>query len=292
MLFSGGYSLAHELVHAVLDSEGESYFVEEGMAEMFSGVGVYYDVEKATVSPTEHLRLSRLEYRTGGLDYDAAAHFVRWVYETAGPSSMLRLATKIEARSSASEIAGQLESVFAEPMESIEARYRTTAPNYYPGLAHGTVQRPSWSELHDGLRVSLSCGQEDTRGPLPSGEAGMYRVLRVDSDAEGLGMISVDGPPGAFVELIDPHARIKRGVVQDWTRPNSEIDPNAVRIGAGETVLPQLKRRTYLVVVGVTDVEAADVVVTMTPPPGRSGQSAPERPVPIPPRREPTDVPE
>lgn len=283
VLFSGGYSLTHELVHAVLDSEGESYFVEEGMAEMLSGVGVYYDVDNAAVSPAAQLQLSRYEYRGGGLDYAAASHFVRWVYETAGAASMQGLADEIEERSTAAEIERRLEVVLGESMQTIAERYRTTAPDYYPGLAHGRIDTASIEALAEGLVVDLSCVHEDTRGPLPNGDAGMYRVFRVPSEASRTAMISVDGPTGAFVELIDPAARVRDGKVQDWTMPNVELDRRALRVEAGQDVTPQLRRRTYLLVVAVTDADqAAEVTVTFTPAPSRSPRTPKRLPGPTP----------
>lgn len=266
VVFTRGQSLRHELVHAVLDSKGESYFVEEGMAEMLSGVGVYYDVSDGSVSPAEHLTLSRTEYRRGGLDYDAAAHFVRWVYETAGPSAMLRLADEIEARSTAAEIENTLEAVVGERMQTIEDDYRTSAPNYYAGLAHGSLAAPSWDTLEDGLAVRLDCAEPETFGPLPQGDAGLYRVFRVDMPNAGVGAIEVDGPEGTFIELIDPLARLRRGLVQDWTQPDSRYDPKALRVYAGERSTPVVKNRTYLLVVASQSPDPADVVVRVAAP--------------------------
>lgn len=269
VVFTRGQSLRHELVHAVLDSKGESYFVEEGMAEMLSGVGVYYDVSDASVSPAEHLTLSRTEYRRGGLDYDAAAHFVRWVYETAGPSAMLRLADEIEARSTAAEIENTLEAVVGERMQTIEDDYRTSAPDYYAGLAHGSLAAPSWDTLEDGLTVRLDCAEPETFGPLPQGDAGLYRVFRVDMPNAGVGAIEVDGPEGTFIELIDPLARLRRGLVQDWTQPDSRYDPKALRVYAGERSTPVVKDRTYLLVVASESPDPADVVVRFAAPVSR-----------------------
>jgi len=269
VVFTRGQSLRHELVHAVLDSEGESYFVEEGMAEMLSGVGVYFDVSDASVSPAKHLSLSRSEYRRGGLDYDAAAHFIRWVYETAGPSAMLRLADEIEARSTAAEIENTLEAVVGDPMQTIEDDYRTSAPNYYAGLAHGTLSAPSWETLEAGLKVRLDCAAPDTFGPLPQGDAGLYRVFRIIMPSAGVSAIEVEGPEGTFVELIDPLARLRRGLVQDWTQPDSRYDPKALRVYAGERTTPVVKDRTYLLVVASQSPEPADVRVRIAAPASR-----------------------
>lgn len=274
VVFTRGASIAHELVHAVLDSEGESYFIEEGMAEMLSGVGVFYDAGEATESPAERLRLSRSEYRNGELDYDAAAHFMRWVYETAGPSSMRRLADEIEARSSADDIVRTLESVLSESMGSIETNYRSRAPRYYPGFGQSGTPQLQWDKLRDGVDVALDCASEFTRGPLLDGSTGQYRVFRVEVPTDGIAHLAVDGPSDAFVELINPHARIRRGWIVDWTLPNAQIDPRSEVVAAGEAIDPTLRDGTYLLVVGVTSTEPVDVTVTMTPPPTR----APDRP--------------
>lgn len=270
IVFTTGGSLTHELVHAVLDSEGEIFFIEEGMAELYSGVGVYHDPEEEGTDPVAQLSLTRQEYRSGGLDYRAAGHFMRWIYGEIGPAAVLRLADEVEKGASPGAIETALEQLFDTGVDDVTWRYRVESPRYYAGLSHQHVPYASMTQLRTGTTVALDCASEDTRGPLPDGEAGMYRVLRTNMPEAGIAEIAVQGPPGSFVEVIDPYARLSRGVVQDWTLPRASLDPNAVRIAAGDALELDVKARAYLLVVATADPDGADVTISITPPPSRT----------------------
>jgi len=270
VVFGQESSLTHELVHAALDSRGDSSFLEEGMAEMLSGVGVYYDARATDASVAERIDLSRSEYRDGGVDYAAAGHFVRWVFETGGTAAMVNLATELEHSASADEIVATLQEAMSDPIDVISERYRAEAPKYYRGLDQSGVSGLLLDDLRDGVLTRLDCADKDTRGPLRDGEAGQYRVFRVSMPSAGRAMIEVSGSPQGFIDLIDPYARVTRGPVQDWTQPDPQLDPNARRVGFGGATPVQVKARDYLLVVGTRSLEPAEVTVRVTPPPTRS----------------------
>jgi hypothetical protein len=110
VLFSTGPSITHELVHAVLDSTAHTYFVEEGIAEIYSGVDVFYDPKPDDGSLASRLSLSRSAYRDGKLDYASAAHFMRYVLETEGELAMRDLADVIAGGGSTKAITDAIEA--------------------------------------------------------------------------------------------------------------------------------------------------------------------------------------
>lgn len=270
--FSSGTSLKHELLHVVLDSKGESYFIEEGLAEMFSGAGVSHDPDDSSVSVDDRLKLSRADYRGGELDYTAASHFVRWVYETGGPSAMIALANEIEQRSSANQVADRLSLVMSVSLEEIEDSYRSDAPKYYPGLGHKSLPFLNGSLSEEGTEVSLDCADDNTRGPWADGVSAAYRVFQVRIPHRGIAVLEVGGPSDAFAELIDPRASLSRGWVQSWVQPDAALDPNSAHVLSGERQLVDVRAGDYLLVVGTGGVQPETVTVHLTPPTPRSGR--------------------
>jgi len=272
VVFGQGSSLTHELVHAALDTRGESSFLEEGMAEMLSGVGAYYDPRTAEASIAEHISVSRSEYRDGGVDYAAAGHFVRWVFEQGGTPALVSLAEELDRDASMGEISKALQETMSDSMDGISERYRNDAPTYYRGLDQSGVKRLWWKALAEGVEIELDCDDVETRGPLRDDEPGQYRVFWVKMPTDGLATVHVSGAPDAFVELIDPRARLRRGLVQDWTQPDPRFDPGAHEVEVGPSQPLAVRKGEYLVVVGTRSIGPAVITLGLTPPPTRSAR--------------------
>jgi hypothetical protein len=248
MMFAHGGSITHEMTHAALDSEGESYFLEEGMAELLSGVGVYYDVDEHGVSPAEQLRLSRTAYRSGHFDYSAAAHFMRWVYDARGLSGVRRLAAEVEVGAAPEELEETLVQVMGKPVEDVEADYRLLAPRIYEGLGYGRAPGVPFEELDEDdtlpgpealvleVAARLDCAEEDTLGPLVDEREGMYQVRKIDVPENAGAVLRVEGDVGTWVEVMNPYAQARYGLMTDWMRPDAEIDEGALRLHAGDVV--------------------------------------------------------
>ncbi|MBC8072550.1 MAG: hypothetical protein IAG13_29785 [Deltaproteobacteria bacterium] len=261
VLFSTGPSITHEIVHAVLDSTAKTYFVEEGMAEMFSGVDVWYRPDPEHGRPADALRLTTSAYRDGKLDYAAAAHFMRFVYETGGELAMRALAEVIVDGGDAGAIEATLEQSFGAPIEQIEGRYFDDSRVYYRGFAAGGV--PASEDFYSGDTVRLDCDDENTRGPLISGGGGLYQVKTIRISADAVVDIEVDGDAGGWVDLFDPTAR--RGIVTNWGMPRADVDPDALHLVPGERVKHAVRRGTYLAVFGA-DVDGTEVKLTLRRP--------------------------
>ena len=70
MIIGTGESVSHEIVHVVLNAEAQTnYFLEEALAERYSGVGAYHrDVYDTRPNPSELLWLSPTDYRYPFMD--------------------------------------------------------------------------------------------------------------------------------------------------------------------------------------------------------------------------------
>ena len=248
ILFAETGSIDHELVHAVLDSEGVSYFLEEGLAELLSGVGVVYQPDPDGPGPADRLRLSPSEYRKGGLDYAAAAHFMHFVYTEAGAGAVRRLGREIAVDASPGRLESVIEDVMHASVAEVESRYQTSAPRYYPGLAQSRVPALELGELADGIEVLLDCDEPDTRGPLPHEDGGMYRVFRLDVPFSTRVDFELSGDDEGWLDVFDPYARLHRGWVADWTRPDRSLDPDASHVLAGSRARLDLEGGTHLLV--------------------------------------------
>ncbi len=246
VVFSTGDSITHEVVHAVLDSTATTYFVEEGLAEMFSGVDVYHNTAADDLTDlAARLRLGRSDYRAGRLDYAAAAHFMRYVFDEKGDFAMRRLADVIIRGGSEKAITGLLETLFDANVEQIQADYIRKARRYYRGFGAEGIDRASG--LHAGYDVHLDCDDgELTHGPLTTGEAGVYTVRRVSVTRSHVATISVEGDADAWVSLFDPTSR--HGSVTNWSIPDARVDPNAITLRAGQSIRRRLEPGTYLAV--------------------------------------------
>lgn len=272
VLFSTGPSITHEIVHAVLDSTARTYFVEEGMAEMLSGVDVWYRPDPKHDNPANELRLTPSAYRDGKLDYAAAAHFMRFVYDTEGDIAMRALADTIIDGGDAHAIEGTLEHAFEAPIEEIEERYFGQSHTYYRGFAAQEIALAE--ELSAGLDMRLDCDDGETRGPLISGGGGLYRVRQVKIKRGGLADIEVDGDSDGWIDFFDPTS--SRGIVTNWAMPRADVDPHALHLVAGDRVKHQLEPGTYLAVFGA-DSDGTELSLKLSiplPPPSQPEESS------------------
>ena len=280
MMFARGGSITHEMTHAALDSEGESYFLEEGMAELLSGVGVYYELPQDAAGPGERLRLSRSAYRAGRLDYAAAGHFMRYVYDRRGQHGVRRLASEVEVGAPPERLVDTLEQVMGERIDEIEADYRSSTKPVYEGLAYERTSALPLEQHHDegaawperltfAVEVELDCAAEDTMGPLPGEHEGMYQVRRMDIPDNQGAVLRVEGDPGTWVDVFNPYARAHRGVMTDWMLPDPAIDRGALRLRPGDELEMPLRPGVRAVVLATegTHGRRVSLQVELLPPP-------------------------
>ncbi|MCH9685724.1 MAG: hypothetical protein K0V04_30105 [Deltaproteobacteria bacterium] len=294
VMFAQSRSITHEMTHAVLDSVGDSYFLEEGMAELLSGVGVYHEPRADDVTPGERLRLSRSEYRNGHFDYDAAAHFMRWIYGHRGVNGVRRIAYEVEDGAEPSQLESTLEDVMGIPIDEIDVRYRNEAYNFYEGLSYERTPSLTGEEIDDdeelegpealqfSVSVDLSCASEDTLGPLPDDREGMYQVRRLRVPEHAGAVLTVNGEAGTWVEVYDPYARWWRGVMPDWMLPNPAIDVDGLHLEPGDIVDAELIPGVWAVVLGSDNSDQGTVslhveLTLVSPKPDPSAPSGPSK---------------
>lgn len=275
MMFARGGSITHEMTHAALDSEGESYFLEEGMAELLSGVGVYYDFDVDDMGPAGQLRLSRSTYRAGGFDYGAAAHFMRYLYDLRGLGGVRRLASEVEAGATPARLEDTLEQVMGKSIEDIESDYRRLAPRAYEGLSYAHTKELRWAEIEEdealpgpealslAVDVRLDCASPETMGPLIDEREGMYQVRRVIIPENAGAVLRVEGDPGTWVNVFNPYAIARWGVMTDWMRPDPSIDGGGLRLEPGDVIAMDLLPGVRTVMLATEGTEARRVSLHM-----------------------------
>ncbi len=283
VMFARDRSITHEMTHAVLDSVGESYFLEEGMAELLSGVGVYYDPHEGDTTPGQLLRLSRAAYRSGDLNYNAASHFMRWIYAHRGVNGVRRIAYEVEDGADPAQLEDTLEQVMGMDIDQLELRYRREANSFYEGLSYEQTPRIIVDEIDQdeeiegpealqfGVSVDLDCLGEDTMGPLPDEREGMYQVRRVVVPDNAGAVLTVRGDAGTWVDVYDPYARWWRGAMPDWMLPNPAVDADGLHLEPGAVVHAELRPGVWAIVLGAdhTDRGSVQLHVELTAvPPG------------------------
>jgi len=280
MMFAHSGSITHEMTHAALDSEGESYFLEEGMAELLSGVGVFYDMDGHEAGPARQLRLSRSAYRAGRFDYSAAAHFMRWVYDARGLGGVRRLAAEVEAGAAPDRLETTLVDVMGASITDIEADYRLHAPRAYEGFGYERTPALQFERVEDDgvlpeqqtlvldVEARLDCAAEETMGPLFDEQEGMYQVWRLEVPENAGAVISVEGDAGAWVDVMNPYARTRFGVMTDWMLPDPELDEGALRLEPGDVVTMPLHAGVRAVILSAEGTTSRRVAlhVELTPP--------------------------
>lgn len=263
VVFARGRSITHELVHATIDSGGDAFFVEEGIAELLGGSGVHSDPERLRGRLAERLALPGRDYRHGALSYPEAAHFIQWVEAEEGPWAIHQLAADLAAHGSAAQVRARLEDVLHSSLAEIEDRYVDGARGTYAGTMDDLVDEwVLWPTQDVWATLAFECDDEDVLGPLPGALPGMYRVVRLVVPQAHAVRIDVDGDPGTHAELFAPYTTDEQPPALWW--PDEDAGRLA-RLDPGDRTSLSLDARTYLLVL-VADGDASaqmDVRITV-----------------------------
>jgi hypothetical protein len=264
IIVARGESISHEIVHAVLNAEAQTnYFLEEALAELYSGTAAYHrDIHDTRPDPSELLWLSPLDYRFGELDYEVAAHFMSYVEHRFGNGTTRALADVVVTAAGPPE----LEQAFARftgiSFEQLEQDYEASAPSYYSGLRELDVPAILDERWVD---VSLHCDREDTFGPLPDETPGMYRTLRLVLEDPSAVDVELVGPPEVSATFVDIRRERGAGVVLDFHHPKLSNRREHETIHGGEAKTFQLRHGTHLVVIAREGYEYADAFLRAVP---------------------------
>lgn len=246
VVFAHAESIAHELVHATIDSPGDAFFMEEGIAELYGGTGVRHRAANLEGQLASQLTLSRQDYDHGRLSYPQAAHFMHWVRETEGIPAVQRLAAHLSGGADDDAIGDQLELIFGEVLPTIEALYRDDAPRLYRGIYDDQLETARLEDTTLWAKIRLNCADEHVLGPLPGPTEGMARVMRLEVPQRRESRLVVDGDPGTWVEIVDPYVAEREFSTPWW--PTRGHEGRLVRAEPGVTSAVTLEAGTYLLV--------------------------------------------
>lgn len=205
-------SAMHEIVHVVLDAPATSnLFVEEGLAELYSGVGAYHrPAASGRALPSELIDLDRSEYREGELDYLVARHFLSYVHASRGKSRVRSVARAVQRGETPEKMRAIFETMFEKSFPEIEQHYLDASRRFYSGIRERTVARVPEDTAH--TRVRLDCDAVDTRGPMFDGGPGMYQTMRYSSAGVTIVDLTLHGPARVQLRVFSApssHARLE-----------------------------------------------------------------------------------
>ena len=280
VVFSKGQSITHEMVHALLNAEAHtSLFIEEGLAELYSGAGSRHRRSGDQPPPiAELVWLTPEEYRARALDYSLAANFATWLHSEYGEVINQRLAKVVAEGGGPEELAYELERLNKADMHEIEQRYADLHRTNYSGLRDGEVPALEFGEAID---VELSCADPETFGPLPSGEAGMYQTfrLRVLEDNQLLDLRMYAGED-VRAELIHLNAERSRDNVIDLFMPRPLEGLERPELRGTEELELEIERGSYLLYVSTRSDEPQSLQIAANL---RDRPSPfPQKPMPVP----------
>lgn len=264
VIIGRGESASHEIVHAVLNADAQTnYFLEEALAEVFSGVGAYHPAALADrPSPGELLWLSPTDYYFGELDYVVASHFMAYIYKEFGNGTTRGISEVVAAGAGPPELEQVFERYTGVDFDFIEADYAARARNFYPGLHDNDVSEISDRHFID---VSLRCDEVGTFGPLPDASPGMYRTLRLELDAPQQVEFDLRGPADVQATIVDVRRERSAGVVVDFFHPKLSGRREQPIVHGGERVRFDLRQGTHLVVIERSGYDYADAYLSVDP---------------------------
>jgi hypothetical protein len=273
-------TVTHEIVHAVLDAEARTnLFLEEALAEAFSGVGAYHDPEDDDrPAPSELLWLSPGEYKKGDLDYVVASHFMSYLRRAHGVVPIRGLAAQVVAGASPEELEYEFAHEFEQPFPALEAEYVEGAPNFIRGLGEDQASPARLGAA--AIEVELDCGESHTYGPQADGSAGMFRVYQTRVEEAGEYELNFDGDPSLRLKIVDLRRQRAWGNVVDWHNPIAVDDDRLPQLEGGDRASVDLREGLHLLVFSTEgyDPNRATLQVEFVPPPDPSTQRTPGDP--------------
>jgi hypothetical protein len=264
VIIGNGASVSHEIVHAVLNAEAQTnYFLEEAIAELYSGVGAYHRDEFDTrPDPGELLWLSPSDYHFGELDYAVAGHFMSYVEAKFGTSSTRALASVVVTAAGPPELEQAFERFTGISFAQLEQDYDEHARSYYRGLHEQDIAEildPRW------LDVSLRCIADDTFGPLPDAEPGMYRSLRLVLDEPSTVDVELLAPVRVSAKFVDVRRELGAGTVIDYFHPKLSGKREHEIVYGGEVRSLDLRAGTHLIVISQEGYEYSTAFLRVVP---------------------------
>jgi hypothetical protein len=266
VIVGDGGSVSHEIVHAVLNAEAQTnYFLEEAIAELYSGVGAYqYSGFEDRPTPGELIWLSPSDYAFGELDYAVAGHFMAYIEAEFGSSSTRALASVVVSAAGPPELEQAFERFTGVSFEQLEQDYAEHGRRFYRGLHELDIEPITDDRWMD---VSLRCDSAQTFGPLPDDAAtpGMYRSLRLVLDEPRAVDVELIGPERITATFVDIRRERSAGRVVDFFHPKLSGRREHEVVHGGEARTIDLRGGTHLVVISQEGYEYGDAFLRVVP---------------------------
>ncbi|MFO7564344.1 MAG: hypothetical protein R6X02_16980 [Enhygromyxa sp.] len=264
VIIGTGESASHEIVHAVLNASARTnFFLEEALAERFSGSGAYHrPALDQRPPPGDLLWLSPTDYLFGELDYAVASHFMAYIHEEFGTGSTRGIAGVVVSGAGPPELEAVFERYTGFDFDFLEADYHARARTHYPGLRDNDVQL-----VHDRrfLDVSLRCDEDTTFGPLPDASPGMYRTLRIELDETQVVDFDLRAPADLRVTIVDVRRERGAGRVVDFFHPKLSGRREHPILQGGERASFDLRAGTHLLVIERPSYEYTSAFLQVDP---------------------------
>lgn len=258
-------SAPHEIVHAVLNAEAQTnLFLEEALAELYSGVGAYRPRAARTSGPTpdELMWLSLSDYRFGELDYGVAKHFAAYMHAGFGQGTIRELASVVVTGAGPPELERAFELRTTLEFGELEQRYVDEAQAYYPGLRDKVVTRLDGKSKW--IDASLRCDETTTLGPLWDGRPGMYRTFRLELGVDSVVSVRLVADDDTWLDVVDVRRERSAGKVVDLSHPILSGRREHPRLEGSETQVLQLRAGTQLFVVAREGYEYSDAFLQVS----------------------------
>lgn len=257
VIIGTGESASHEIVHAVLNAHAHTnYFLEEALAERFSGVGAY---RRAALDqrppPGDLLWLSPTDYLFGELDYAVASHFMAYVHTEFGTGSTRGIAGVVVSGAGPPELEAVFERFTGYDFDTIEADYDARARAFYPGLRDNDVEAIVERRFLD---VSLRCDEDTTLGPLPDDSPGMYRTSRLELDDAQAVDFDLRAPADVRLTVVDIRRERTAGRVVNFFHPKLSGRREHPQLHGGERARLDLRAGTHLLILEREGYEYTD----------------------------------
>ena len=254
-----GHSATHEIVHAVLNADAQTnLFLEEALAEHFSGVGIRRPNSKTSLDPSELLWISPTDYRFGELDYAVAQHFVAYIYSRFGSGTIRSLTNVVITGAGPPDLETAFERFTDIRYADLEALYFRESHGYYPGLRDSDIPEIPHIPTTSWTDVSLRCSEATTYGPLVDVSPGMYRTLRLVLKKPRIVELEFAAPEDVELTLLNVDAELRRGRILDFFHPHPTGRFEHPKLRGSETVRLQLEAGTHLLMVSREGYESAD----------------------------------
>lgn len=259
VIIGTGASAPHEIVHAVLNAESQTnLFLEEALAELYSGVGAYRPRSARDQGPTpdELLWLSLSDYRFGELDYGVAKHYASFLRARFGQGTIREIANVVTTGAGPPDLERAFERRTGLSVAELDQDYVDNAQTWYSGLRdHEVVEidgKPTW------IDASLRCDEATTLGPLWDGRPGMYRTFRLELDTSEAVDVRLVAPDDVWVDVIDVARERGAGKVVDLAHPEVSGNREHPRLLGQDAQTLQLRAGTQLFVVAREGYEYTD----------------------------------